>query len=34
MNSLDVNDTCNRPVTNLKKHFVYDEIIQMHNPRK
>jgi len=30
MNSLDVNDTCERPITNLKRHFVNGEIIQMH----
>jgi len=30
MDSLDVNDTCKRPITNLKGHFVYGEIIQMH----
>ena len=30
MDSLDVNDTCKRPITNLKRHFVYGEIIQIH----
>jgi len=27
---LDVNDTCKRLITNLKMHFVNDEILQMH----
>jgi len=30
MDSLVANDTCKRLITNLKRHFVYDEIIQMH----
>jgi len=30
MDSLVVNDTCKHPITKLKRHFVYGEIIQMH----
>jgi len=30
MDSLGFNDTCKRPITNLKRHFVCGDIIQMH----
>ena len=30
MASLDVNDTCKRPVTNIKRHFCLYQIIKMH----
>jgi len=30
MDSLDVNDSCKRPITNLKRRFVHGEFIQMH----
>jgi len=31
---LDVNDTCKHLITNLKRHFVYGEIMQIHTIRK
>jgi len=34
MDSLDGNDTCKRPITNLKKHFCLGEITQMHTINK
>jgi len=35
MNILDVNDTCKRPITNLKRGiFAYGQIIQIHTIHK